>query len=69
MLGQILIRCPRTKSLISVAVGIDERDFRVLPANESEVVCPACETMHTWSRADAMFVPFIDREVQYRRAG
>jgi hypothetical protein len=68
MLGQILIRCPRTKSLISVGIGVDERDFRALPATESEVICPACETIHTWSTADAMFVPFVDHEVQYRRA-
>jgi hypothetical protein len=54
MLGQVLIKSPRTGSRTSVGVERDEERFESISLIESTVACPACETVHKWSKDQAI---------------
>ena len=59
-MGQILIRCPRTGSQISVGMIADRQAFKALPATGDTVHCPVCDGFHSWTKREAIFVPFAD---------
>lgn len=53
-MAHIMIKCPSTGRLIATGTGADPRTFENSSYENMSVTCPACDSIHVWSKPDAI---------------
>jgi hypothetical protein len=59
-MARIMIKCPKTRRDVSTGMAADKDSWAKLPEAwlGTAFRCPACDTMHNWSRSDASLEVF-----------
>ena len=52
-MGEVMIRCPRTRKPISTGIYIERARFLSMPVFFSSTFCPICRTTHEWFAGSA----------------
>jgi hypothetical protein len=54
--NRIVIKCPKTGTLVYTGFAMDPETFTALPVEDMDPIeCPACHQMHRWTKKDALF--------------
>lgn len=53
MATMLVIKCPTTDEEVPIGILLDVRSIDYLPAENMQMVCPACGAKHDWSKENA----------------
>lgn len=52
----VMVVCPNRKELLHTGIWMDAASFMASPMSGYSVFCPHCNTLHVWSKKDAILV-------------
>jgi hypothetical protein len=53
LMGELMIRCPKTGKPVSTGIYMERGKFRSMPVFFSSSFCPSCGSSHEWFARDA----------------
>jgi endogenous inhibitor of DNA gyrase (YacG/DUF329 family) len=52
-MAMVMVKCPNTGKPVPTGIGMSKESFASSTLESNSFSCPACGSMHTWSKRDA----------------